>query len=259
MKKLLLIACLLLPMTGFAQSGQFAHLDVLSPIMVTGATTAMAPVTTNHTTWEYYVIEPDGTNTAVTMGTGTSNNQCTARTLSLVCFITPDQTGQHVLSIRSTTQSIPLGFSTFYVYSGTGCFKNGSCVTQTAIETETDAIYNRIGAPAGASIAADIAAGTEPTVVYATAFSNFPIYFSNANGSGASGLSDITCKISKDGAAAATTNDTSEAEVDAGDIPGLYVIDLTSGETTATIFNIYCESASLGANRPYNTFVTPQR
>jgi hypothetical protein len=55
---------------------------------------------------------------------------------------------------------------------------------------------------------------------------------------------NITAKISKDGGATASTNDTNPAELSSTDAPGVYIFDLTQAETDAEMIVIYPVSAT---------------
>ncbi len=81
------------------------------------------------------------------------------------------------------------------------------------------------------------------------------IWFKTAAGANATGIStaNITCTISKDFGAPATTNDTTEAEVG----NGLYYIDLTQAETNANWIAVNCHDAS-GVGLDYSSLVTTQ-
>ncbi len=54
----------------------------------------------------------------------------------------------------------------------------------------------------------------------------------------------ITCYVSKDGAAGAITTDTTETEVDGTNMPGWYVVDLSSAETNAGSLIFKCKAAT---------------
>jgi hypothetical protein len=57
---------------------------------------------------------------------------------------------------------------------------------------------------------------------------------------------NITGKISKDGGAAASTNDTNPTELDATNFPGIYIFDLTQAETNADLVIVQAKSSSTG-------------
>lgn len=57
---------------------------------------------------------------------------------------------------------------------------------------------------------------------------------------------NITAQISKDGGAAAATNDTNPTELDATDHPGVYIFDLTQAETNADMIVVSPVSATAG-------------
>ncbi len=81
------------------------------------------------------------------------------------------------------------------------------------------------------------------------------IWFKTAAGANATGIStaNITCTISKDFGAPATTNDTTEAEVG----NGVYYIDLTQAETNANWIAVNCHDAS-GVGLDYSSLITTQ-
>ncbi len=82
------------------------------------------------------------------------------------------------------------------------------------------------------------------------AFANYPFrMYNDTTGALVTGLStsDITCKIFKDGGAAATSNDTTETETDSTNKPGEYMIDLSAGELTSTVTKGRCKSATATA------------
>lgn len=55
---------------------------------------------------------------------------------------------------------------------------------------------------------------------------------------------NITGKISKDGGASASTNDTNPTELDATDFPGVYIFDLTQAETNADLVILQAKSST---------------
>lgn len=58
---------------------------------------------------------------------------------------------------------------------------------------------------------------------------------------------NITCRLSKDNATSAVTNDTSEDPVDAANMPGRYFILFTQAETNANNIALYCNDGSNSA------------
>jgi hypothetical protein len=73
-----------------------------------------------------------------------------------------------------------------------------------------------------------------------TAATNIPVWGFDSDNDPVTGVSDWACVISRDGGAASPVTDTTEAEVDAGDIPGYYVVDLTQVETNGSAAVLYC-------------------
>jgi len=57
---------------------------------------------------------------------------------------------------------------------------------------------------------------------------------------------NITGQISKDGGAAAATNDTNPTELDATNFPGVYIFDMTQAETNADLVILQAKSSSTG-------------
>lgn len=55
---------------------------------------------------------------------------------------------------------------------------------------------------------------------------------------------NITGKISKDGGAAASTDDTNPTELDATNFPGIYIFDLTQAETNAEFVILQAKSST---------------
>jgi hypothetical protein len=73
-----------------------------------------------------------------------------------------------------------------------------------------------------------------------TAATNIPIFGFDADNNPVTGVSDWSCVISLDAGAASALTDTTVTEVDAGDIPGYYVVDLTQAETNGSTAVLYC-------------------
>ena len=66
-----------------------------------------------------------------------------------------------------------------------------------------------------------------------------------ANDGGKTGdAANITAYISKDGAAPVQSNDANPTELDATNMPGVYVFDLTQEETNCNSFILYAKSAT---------------
>ncbi len=147
-------------------------------------------------------------------------------------------------------------------------FTSGTNTTEsrliTAFTPASDTITFSPALPAAAStenyIIEPFGRTTQSAMVpYGLAFPNFPIWMKNSSNAGVTGLTNIVCKITQDGAAAATTNDTTEAEPDAGDNPGLYLIDLAATETDNAVFMITCTDTVSTEEMQFDTFATPQR
>lgn len=121
----------------------------------------------------------------------------------------------------------------------------------TALGTADDAVLAAIaaGVPLAANSVSSSSVATTAVTELQTglytlrsgvAVPNFPISFTMADGSAATGLTDIVCYSSLDGSGAyATITDTSETEVGDGD----YVVSLTSGEVTGALLMFKCSSA----------------
>jgi len=93
------------------------------------------------------------------------------------------------------------------------------------------------------------------TIIKNVASQQLGIWFKTSAGANATGIStaNITCTISKDFGAPATTNDTTEAEVG----NGVYYIDITQTESNANWIALNCNDAS-GVGLPYSALITTQ-
>jgi hypothetical protein len=143
--------------------------------------------------------------------------------------------------------------------------------TLTGHTPQTGDTFARLGAPTGASIAADIATiddfiDTEIGAIKAitdalplkrnTAYNNFHfMMFDSTTGAGKTGISDasFTKKIVIDNGSQASISGTI-TEVDATNFPGLYRVSLTSGEMNGT--NITLRFAASGAKEGEFTLIT---
>jgi hypothetical protein len=69
-------------------------------------------------------------------------------------------------------------------------------------------------------------------------------YDTAANAPKTGNAASITAFISKDGVAPVQSNDVNPAELDASNMPGVYVFDLTLAETNCNSFTIYAKSVT---------------
>ncbi len=259
-RKLLLSVLLLIPAIGSAQGLQYLDVGVTTTAHIWIVTTANAPMTSTTTaaTIQFDVTKADGTNSTFFCTASGGNNDCISEVHTMRVELTSAQLNTVGPTWVSWSGSCCLpGVAALFVNhaSGLDCFRDGDCATLDSIWEYALTSIGDVGS-VGTLIESKLTYVTQ--MAYGVAFTNFPIWMKNSTGAGVAGLTDITCKVSQDGAAAATSNDTSEAEVDAGDNPGLYVIDLATGETDVTIAYITCVTAGATALQ-YDTFYTPQR
>jgi hypothetical protein len=265
MKRLILgLALLLAPISLFGQ-GQYLKQSTATQVTVELVSELTGGFTTSDITGsvEFQIVKHTDSGAVTetfiysTDSGGSNDLQCDAQMTCNFELTTTntDTLGRLHLAWRGT--DIYPGWKDFTVRPAAGvlCDMEGSCIT---IDGIWEYALTSIGDAGSVGTLIETKLGTSVTVQYATAFANYPIYMKSSAGEGVAGLADLTCKISQDGAAASTTNDTAEAEVDAGDLPGLYVIDLTAGELTANVVNIQCVTAGDTA-LPFDTYVTPQR
>lgn len=69
-------------------------------------------------------------------------------------------------------------------------------------------------------------------------------YDTSAEGSKTGDAANITCKLSIDGAAAVSLSDTNPVEIDATNLPGVYIFDLATTETNGNLLNFYFVSST---------------
>ena len=195
-----------------------------------------------------------------------------------VILSTDAHTGATVPTVTSVTNAV--GITSGAIQSIwdalTSALTTSGSVGKRIADFLTGDAFARLGAPAGASVSADVAAvqtsvntvddllDTEISAIKAitdalplkrnTAYSNFHfMMFDSTTGAGKTGLSSFTKKVIIDNGSAADIAG-SVTEVDSTNFPGLYRVSLTSGEMNGT--NITLRFAATGAKDSEFTLVT---
>lgn len=94
-----------------------------------------------------------------------------------------------------------------------------------------------------------------------TASQKIPVYaWDSAKGAPKTGdAANITAYISKDGGTAAATNDANPTELDATNMPGIYIFDMTQAETNAALVMLSPKSSTSGIHiEPVIIYTVPE-